>query len=301
VHPRSGRGVYVLLWATILILGVNWPLNTIALRSVSPLWFTVLRVGGAAVVIGALGLVAGRLHLPAREDWPVVMSVGVVGIAGVYGLVFTALQFVPAGRSSVLVWTTGLWTVPIAAVVLRERMSALRWSGLTVGIAGIVMLFEPWRFRWSDHGVVLGHALLILAAILQAGVAVHMRGHRWRSGPADVLPLQLLVAAGVLTAAAALREGWPVVQWSWSFGGNLAFQAVLASAFAVWAQQRVLQQLRATSTTLTMMAVPVIGLISSVVVLDESVTLVGALGVVAIIAGVTASVAADTRGAGVMS
>jgi drug/metabolite transporter (DMT)-like permease len=296
-HPLSGRAVYGLLWATILILGVNWPLNAIALRSVSPLWFTVLRVGGAAVIFSVLGVATGRLRIPSRGDWPVVLSVGVVGTAGVYGFVFTALQFVPPGRSSVLVWTAGLWAVPIAAFVLRERLSLLAWAGLAVGIAGIVMLFEPWRFRWSDHDVLVGHGLLVVAAILQAAVAVHVRGHRWRSSPADLLAWQLLVAVGVLAVAAALKEGWPVVRWSWPFGGNLAFQAVLASGFATWAKQMALQRLPATSMTLTMMAVPVVGLISSVVVLGESVTLAGMLGVVAVIAGVAASVAAGAKGA----
>jgi drug/metabolite transporter (DMT)-like permease len=285
----------LMLWATILILGINWPLNTLALRSVSSLWFTVLRASGATLVIAVLSLANGRLRPPPRGDWPVVVSVGVGGIAGVYGLVFTALRFVPPGRSSVLVWTSGLWAVPIAAVALRERMSLLRWTGLTVGIAGIVMLFEPWRFRWSDHDILVGHILLVLAAILQAAVAVHMRGHRWQSSPADVLVWELLLAAGALTGAALLREGWPAVRWSWSFAANLTFQAVLASGFAMWAKQAVLQRMRATSVTSTMMAIPVIGLISSVIVLGESVTLVGMLGVVAIIAGVATSVTADAR------
>jgi drug/metabolite transporter (DMT)-like permease len=293
---RRRGSTFALLSAAIFILGVNWPLNKIGLRSVGPLWFGALRVGGAAAAVALLTLVSGRLRLPPREDWPVVLSVGLVRVAGVACLSFIAVQVVPPGRSSVLVWTASLWTVPIAAVVLRERMSALRWIGLTVGIGGIVLLFEPWRFQWSDRDVLVGHGLLLLAAVFNASVAVHMRAHRWRASPLDLMPWQLLAGAALLVVVAAVGEGKPAVDWSVGFGGNLLFQCLLASGFAIWAQQTVLQRLPAISTTLMMMAIPVVGLVSSVVILGESVTGVGLLGVAAIIAGVGASATAEVRG-----
>jgi drug/metabolite transporter (DMT)-like permease len=293
-HPRGQT--FALLATAILILGVNWPLNKIGLRSVGPLWFSALRVGGAAAAVALLTLVTGRLRLPPRQDWPVVLSVGLVRIAGVACLSFIAVQVVPPGRSSVLVWTASLWTVPIAAVVLRERMSPLRWIGLAVGISGIVLLFEPWRFQWSDREVLVGHGLLLLAAIFNASVAVHMRAHRWKASPLDLMPWQLLAGAALLLVVALVGEGKPAVDWSFGFGGNLLFQCLLASGFAIWAQQTVLQCLPAISTTLMMMAIPVVGLVSSVAILGESVTAVGMLGVTAILGGVAASATADMRG-----
>ncbi|MCJ7725112.1 MAG: DMT family transporter, partial [Acidimicrobiia bacterium] len=155
----------ILLGATVLLLGVNWPLMKIGLDSTGPLWFAVLRVATAGTVVSGIAILSGHLHLPPRRDWPVVASVGAGGIALNLVLVFTALQFVPAGRSSVLVWTAGLWTVPIAAVVLGERMTGRRWAGLIIGVAGIVLLFEPWSFAWSERDIVVGHGLLIASAV----------------------------------------------------------------------------------------------------------------------------------------
>ncbi len=292
----EGRGfTFGLLAAVIIILGINWPLNKIGLRSVGPLWFGALRVGGAAAAVALLTLLQGRLRLPNRQDWPVVFSVGMVRVAGVASLSFVAIQYVPPGRSSVLVWTAALWTVPIAAVVLRERMSPLRWVGLAVGIGGIVLLFEPWRFQWSDRDVLVGHGLLLLAAIFNASVSVHVRAHHWHTKPLDLMPWQLLSGAVLLLIVALIGEGKPVVGWSLGFGSNLAFQCLLASGFAIWAQQTVLRRLPAISTTLMLMAIPVVGLLSSIVVLGESVTAVGMAGVAAILAGVAASATADAR------
>ena len=289
----SSRQAYVLLAAVVFAFGINWPIITIGLRSTSPLWLIVFRIGGATAVVFAFNVAAGRLRLPHRGDWPIVLSIGLPRIAAVGGIVFVALQYVPPGRSSVLVWTASLWTVPIAAAVLHERMSPRRWTGLIIGVGGILLLFEPWRFAWSNRDVVLGHGLLLLAALLNAVTSVHLRRHDWHAHPLDVLPWQLLLAALTLLAAALAFEGAPVVAWSWGFGANVFWQAVVASAFAIWGHQTVLRRLEAIAATVPTMAIPVVGLLSSVLILGESVSLVGGVGVVSVLAGVALSLTAE--------
>jgi drug/metabolite transporter (DMT)-like permease len=286
---------YVLIVGVVFALGLNWPLISTGLEVVSPWWFLVLRISGAAVIIWVVNSLSGQIRPMDRGDLPVIASVAVVRLTVMTGFVFVALQFVDAGRSAVLVWTASMWTVPIAALFLKEHMDGIRWVGLSTGIGGIVALVEPWEQDWSDGGVVAGHALLLVAAILHASVTVHIRGHRWQSSPRDVLPWQLLAATPPLVLIALTFEGVPHIDWSWGFAGNLFYQAVIASAFALWAQQTVLQRLSATSTSLTLMAVPVVGLLSSVIVLDERLTLIAIVGVVAIITGVATNIVADAR------
>lgn len=147
-------GVYPLLGLLILVLGINWPILSMGLREVSPVWMTVLRLAGGTLVVWLFTAASGRLRLPPREDMPVVLSVAFFRLAFVYLMVFTALQFVPPGRSSVLVWTASLWAVPMAWRFLGERMTRLRWTGLVIGILGIVFLVEPWKLSWSDVSVI---------------------------------------------------------------------------------------------------------------------------------------------------
>ena len=200
-----------------------------------------------------------------------------------------------------LVWTAALWTVPIAAVALREHMSVRRWIGLAAGITGIVLLFEPWQFDWSNGEVVFGHALLIASAILQASVIVHTRGHRWESSPTVALPWQLLVATVLLGAFAAIREAAPEIDWSLGFVLIVAYQALLATGFSAWAKQVVVLRLRATTVSLTLMAIPLVGLLSSVVTLGESITWIGIVGVTGIGAGVAVIILAERPEPGSMA
>jgi|FLYL01.1.fsa_nt_gi drug/metabolite transporter (DMT)-like permease len=288
----DGRA-YLLLTIVVLSLGINWPILAMGLGYVSPAWMTVFRLASATLVVSLFNAVAGRLRLPARGDLPMVLSVGLVRLAFVYYIVLVALQFVPPGRSSVLVWTSSLWTVPMAWIFLRERMTWLRWVGLAVGIGGIVVLVGPARLVGPDS--LLGHTLLLVAAVANAAVAVHIRAHRWHGSPLDLLPWQLWVALAPVAAGTLLLEGPPASSWDPTFGLIVAYQGIFATALALWAQVSVLRRLPAVSTNLSLMAVPVVGLLSSAVIAGEEIT-AGVLTAMTLIGtGVGLNLLADAR------
>jgi len=286
--------VYVVLFLVVLALGVNWPVMSIALRSVSPLWMAAFRLVAATATVLVLTAATGRLEAPHRKDYPVVASVAVFGLALVFVLVFFALEIVPPGRSSILVWTAGLWTVPIAVAFVGEHMGRRRWLGLMTGIAGMLLVFEPARLDWADGRVVLGHLMLLGAALTHAGVAVHIRRHRWVSTPLRLLPWQLAAATLPMAALALAVEGLPSVAWTPGLAANLVFQGVVVSGFATWGQMTVLRSHTAIGTNLVLMLVPVVGLLSSVLVVGETLTVAVVAGLVLVVAGVATARVADS-------
>jgi len=285
--------IYLLLATVVVVLGLNWPIMATGIKSISPIWMGVFRVAGAAAVVITIGLAKGKLRVPPRQDLPMIVSLAVFRLAAVFVLVFTALQMVPPGRSSVVVWTTSLWTVPIAAIFLGERMSGRRWVGLLLGITGVIVLFEPWSFDWSEPGVALGHALLILAAITNAATAVHIRGHRWTITPLEAIPWQLVGAGVIMVALGLVVEGPPVIDWTPQLVWVVLYQGVLATGIAFWAQIVILRNLSAVSTNLTLMAVPVVGVVSSAILLGEEVTTSLAIGLMLVIIGVAMNLLTD--------
>lgn len=286
--------VYALLVLVTLILGLNWPVMATGVASISPVWMGVFRVTGALLVIVPLTAWTGNLRMPPRSDLPIVASLGVFRLAAVFTLVFTGLELVPPGRSSVIVWTASLWTVPIAAVFLGERMVGRRWLGLALGISGVIVLFEPWGLAWDEPGVALGHALLILAAMLNAATSVHIRGHRWTITPLQAIPWQLATATIILTTIALVTDGIPQIDWTPQLAGIVAYQGMLATGVAFWAQITVLRNLEAVSANLTLMAVPFVGVVSSALLVGEVITATLIGGLALIIAGVTLNLLSDT-------
>lgn len=287
--------IYLLLILVVIVLGLNWPIMATGLQSITPVWMGVFRVAGAALVVLTLAALTGKLRMPPRRDMPMILSMALFRLAAVFVLVFTALRLVPAGRSSVVVWTTSLWTVPIAAVFLGERMSGKRWVGLAAGITGVVVLSEPWSLSWSRPGVAVGHGLLILAAITNAATAVHIRGHRWTITPLEAIPWQLAGAAVPLLILALAVEGVPVIEWTPQLGAVVAYQGMLATGVAFWAQIVILRNLPAVSANLTLMGVPVVGVVSSALLLGELITLTLTLGLVLVMLGVALNLLAESE------
>ena len=286
--------VYVLAAGTIAVLGLNWPIMSIGVDHVPPLWLAALRIGGAAIVVGAIAVARG-IAAPPRADRPILWSVGLVRLALGSALVFSALAIVPAGRSSILVYTSSLWTVPIAVVFLHERLTSLRALGLLLGSIGVVLLLEPWSLDWSDGDLLVGIGMLLVAAIANAATTVHIRGHRWAGTPLGLMPWQMAVATVPIAALAVLIEGAPEIAWDATTVAIAAYQVFLGSAFGFWGLLTISRSLPAITTNLLLMAVPVVGLASSIAITDETLTVAVTVSLVLILAGVGLGVASDRR------
>jgi drug/metabolite transporter (DMT)-like permease len=109
------------------------------------------------------------------------------------------------------------------------------------------------------------------------------------------MPWQLLVACVPVTAVALAVDGLPAIDWSAGLIANLAFQGIVVSGFAILAQMTVLLSHPAISTNLILMAVPVVGLLSSVVFVGETLTAALVAGMLLVLGGVAAARLADSR------
>jgi drug/metabolite transporter (DMT)-like permease len=199
-----------------------------------------------------------------------------------------ALQFVPAGRSTVLAYTSVLWAPLFAALFLGESLSLRRAVGLGLGVLGLIVIFNPAAFDWSDRRAVAGNAAILLAAMLWGASIVHNRGHAWRSTPFQLAPWQALLAAAILTLAALLFEGSPAVQWNSHSVMLLLFAGVPGTALAYWAAAVSSSELPASTTSLGLLATPAVSIVISMAMLGEQPTLalIAALALILIGVGV---------------
>jgi drug/metabolite transporter (DMT)-like permease len=286
--------VYLLAAGTVTVLGLNWPVMSVGVDLIPPLWLAAMRMGGAALVVAAAMSVRG-LGRPDPADVPILVSVGLARLGLVTALVFSALRFVPPGRSSILVYTASLWTVPLAVAFLHERLTGLRVAGLVCGGLGIASLLEPWRQDWGDAELLLGLGMLLVAAVTNAATTVHIRGHRWVGTPLALMPWQLALAALPITILAVAVEGSPSIRWTGEAAAIVAYQVLLGSAFGFWGLLTIGRSLPAITTNLLLMAVPVVGLASSIVLTDEPLSTAVGLSLVLIIGGVGLGLWSDRR------
>lgn len=291
----STRTALVLLACVIVLWGANWPVMKVGLQFIPPLSFAAARMVMGAVILFGVAAALGELRWPSRQDWPIVLAVGAIQMAAFMALSTIGLQFVPAGRSAILAYTTPLWVTPLAIYVLGERLSRAKLYSLLCGLGGVAVLFNPFGFDWHDPRVLLGNGLLLAAALLWALLIVQVRRHHWQGSPLSLGPWQFSVAAVLLVPLALIFEADRPWHWSSELGWVLLYNGPLATAFCFWAMLTINRALPAITTSLGSLGVPAFGLLASTLALGEPVTVTNLLGFLLIAGGVAGVVLADRR------
>lgn len=269
--PQLGRGTALALLVVIAVSwGLTWPVNKAMLAYTTPIWAVCIRYIVAVTALALLTLALGRFRLPPRQDLPVVVSVSLLHMVGFGVLCSIGLQYVGAGRSVLLAYTTPFWVFPFARVVLGERLTPARLAALACGLLGLLLLVNPASLDWTDRHVVIGHALILAAAVLWAASIVYVRKHRWASMPFDLLVWQTLLTTLVTALLALLIEGPPHVEPDLTFVLLALFGGGIGTALAFWALNTVNRSLPATTTSLGLLGVPLFGVACSMATLGET-------------------------------
>ena len=282
-------GVLVLIW------GLNWPIMKIVVQLMPPIWFVVARLALGAVCLFALLLATGRVAKPTRTDWPIIWSVSFFQMYAFMALTTIGLQFIPAGRSAILAYTSPLWVLPAAILFFGERLTRWRLAGMIAGLVGLVVLLNPASIDWSDGQQLLGNGLLLIGAVMWAIAILHTRRHTWHLSPLQLAPIQMALLIVPMSFLAWIIDGPFHAEWTWQLIWMLVYNGPLATAFAFWASVSLQRALPSSTISLSYLAVPAWGLIASTWWLGEALPPSLILGGVLIFLGVAAIAVGDAR------
>jgi drug/metabolite transporter (DMT)-like permease len=266
------REAILLLGAVAVGWGTAWPVIKAILQDVPPLWTLLLRSLVGTTTLFAISIGRRSLTLPQRGDIAVVLNVSLLHMVAFAVLVSVGLQFVPAGRSIVLGYTTPLWVSAGARIFLNEALTRARIAGIGLGLFGLAVLFNPFSFPWHDHAALTGNLLVLLGSFCWAASILHVRAHRWVSSPFELVPWQVLLATCTLAPLALLFEGVPRIEWSARLLALLVYGGTAGIALPYWAMQIVNKNLPAITTSLALLVVPVVGVACSALALGEPIT-----------------------------
>lgn len=271
--PPVSRGMAIFqLAVAILLFGLAWPAIKVGVAEMSPFTFSAWRGGLSALATFVLLGAIGRLRLPSRQDLPLIATVALFQLTAFFILAHAAVRYVPAGRSSVLAYTTTLWLVPLSYLV-GEAPSRQRLLGAGVSLLGVGVLLAP-TFGASEGGrVLVGQLMLLVGALGWALAILHARRHRWRLTPFELLPWQFAVATVLLTIISLAIEPWAEMTPPYSALTGLLFLGLFAGPLGTWATVSVARAFPPVVSSLALLLTPVVGLVSSAILLGESFTL----------------------------
>lgn len=283
---RSTRIGWIYLCAAVANYAGLWPIMRVAALQGAPLWFGAWRMTTGFVAVVVLLAAIGQLRRPSRQDWPAILTVGVLMIGVYLCLAMVGLQYVGAGRATLLGYTTPLWVTPFSVLVMGERLTRLKVAGLALGLAGLVILFNPADFDWSDGRVIFGNALLMLTAVCWAIPMLYLRVHRWNLTALQLVPWQVGCAVIVTNLGAVVFEGDRGLAWTGEMVGLMVLAGPVMTLIGIWAMNGAMGALSPITASIAFLSTPVLALALGVVLLDEPLTASLVAGFAAIIAGI---------------
>lgn len=255
-RPSSVR----MLWV-VAVLGACFVSIRAGLADAPVLWFAAMRalVGGTVLVVLGLGQ---RRRLPHRlSEWAVIAGLGLANGTIGFAAMFLGTVHLATGVASVVANAQPLLIILPAWALYAERPTGRTIAGLGVGFVGLLVVAIPGG-GGSGAALSLGAAAAATVGTLIArrlGALDNVVAGGW----------SFLLGGGALAVWAGLEEGAPTIRWSLQFVGVLAFLGVLGTAavYVAWFKEaRRCPLYRLTAWTF---AVPLFGLILSVVIEGE--------------------------------
>jgi len=252
----------------------------------TPLWFAEGRAILSGVAAAALLAILGKLRLPGRQDFPVMVVIGLFQFAGYFALAHEAIAWVPAGRTAILANATTMWIVPLSLVFLHESIPPRRWLSAGLGLVGVVVLMNPWAVDWTSRNALIGHGFLLGAALSWSVAIIVTRAVTPRMSMFELLPWCFAVGAVALL---------PLVWWHAPHGtlgdqpaawAALGYIGLLAGPLGTWCVMQATLNLPTVVSSVGFLATPAISLILANVFLGEPFTTDLLLGSALIVGGV---------------
>lgn len=264
--------VPIMVIIIILIWGLAWVYMKLALNYMSGLTFSALRFLIGTIVLFILAMFIKRRKLSLKNVFDMfVLGVFQTGI--VFFLVMYGLQFIGAGKGALLLYSMPIWSAFFSIVLLREKISSRNIAGLVIGVLGLVIILGMDFLMVQSKDVLIGEMYIVIAAVAWGFANIYYRKHLSDIPIIQVSAYQMMFGTLGLFIAAYLIEGSIKIDWTYEAVYYLLFTGVFASAVAFSLWYFVLKRINTITATVSMMMVPVVGIILSYFMIGEVVTL----------------------------
>jgi drug/metabolite transporter (DMT)-like permease len=257
-----------LLAALTFAWGFNWTAMKVALSEIPPWSFRTLCLGlGSAVLFAVLRLGGQPLAVP-RSQWGRLAVLAFFNITLWNVLIAFGLTMIASGRAAILAYTMPAWAIPLSIWLLGERITRQKALGLALGMAGLVLLL---RESFTQLGEAPLGALLVLAASVCWALGAVLQKRYPMTMPTGAYTAWIMLLGGVpIFACALVFDDWRVLH---GVGLRpalaLSYNVLVAFAFAHWAWIKIATSVPVTVFSLSMIVIPVVGVLSGMLFLGE--------------------------------
>jgi drug/metabolite transporter (DMT)-like permease len=155
---RALEGVLLMVFTCACFAGMSAAIRHISAEvSVYQIAFFRNAIGTLVLVPFMARVGFGTLGLHRFRLFAVRAAIGIIAMLAWY----SALQMTPLAEAITLNFTVSLWMIPVAIIMLGERVGPRRWIATLVGFVGVLIVLRPGADTFTIGGV-----LAILSALL---------------------------------------------------------------------------------------------------------------------------------------
>ena len=275
----------VLAAAVASFWGFNFVVIDWGMTDVPPLLFVAIRF----LVVASAVIVVPR----PRTSWRTIVGVGLFMSLGQFGLLYTSMALgLQPGLAALVLQAQAVFTILIAAALLRERPTVPQITGVALGVVGLAIVAAG---RGGDAPA-LAVALALAAALSWAVGNVISRRAGAVSGPGRWGSLSLTVWSALVVPVPALMlslvvEGPQVIAagiaaFGWESALSTLYTAVLCTiiGYSIW--NGLLARNASAAVVPWVLLAPVVAMASAALLLGQIPTLAEIVGGALLVGGV---------------
>ncbi|WDC22454.1 O-acetylserine/cysteine exporter [Escherichia albertii] len=260
----------------VVVWGLNFVVIKVGLHNMPPLMLAGLRF--LLVVFPAIFFVA-RPKVPLN----LLLGYGLTISFGQFAFLFCALNYgMPAGLASLVLQAQAFFTIVIGAFTFGERLQGKQLAGIALAIFGVLVLIED--SLNGQHVAMLGFMLTLAAAFSWACGNIFNKKIMSLVVWSALIPIvPFFVASLLLDGSGKIIHSLVTIDMTTIFSlMYLAFVATIVG-YGIWGT--LLGRYETWRVAPLSLLVPVVGLASAAVLLDEHLSVLQFLGALLIMAG----------------
>jgi drug/metabolite transporter (DMT)-like permease len=283
---KSQTNAVIALLATMLIWGSGAVFIRNTAVTLGPANSLALRYAIMALILLPIMAYTGGWRI-AKADWPRLLVVSIVGMAGYNWFVNEGFARVPAGLGTVITMVEPIMIAILAWMLLREKLTASIFVGLAISLVGGLVLFWPDLMQATANPVdPVGVGALMIACLGWAIYTIVAKPLLEKYSGFDITAMTFLLSAPIFIPLATKPIMPLFAELTPRLWGELFFLTVPNAFIATLMWNYGARHLSGAVVGSFLYLIPVVAVTCGALILDEAVTIHLVAGGLLILAGV---------------
>jgi drug/metabolite transporter (DMT)-like permease len=260
---------FLLLAPLTLVWGINWPIMKLGVTGYPPLAFRAISLWLGLPVLGLLLVAMKTPFKVPRRHWPELLLLAATNMIIWNACITIAVQALTSGRSAILGYTMPVFSAVIGAALFSAVLTRRGWLGVMSCTLGVALLL------WHEFTHLAGRPGYVALALV-AAAAWALGTQLLRRTRIEVPTLTLSFWMTAITAVAMALLSLTFERAQWGPPGGVTWAAILYNAVLIFGLAQAVwfylaRSLPPVASTLSVMLIPVLGVFSGAVWLNEPV------------------------------